>query len=172
MPKRIDCSAGESCPAGWSCYDSTDHAMSAPSWWNVTGPIKVCMPDGIIMAVDGHAEGSYALYFSGGGHGSWGSKDGSATTGGNSGSATIGVPQNAAGSTGSRSSETAPTSPSPVNNTGGTQSVASSDTGAGAVAAPKAEGGGCSFGGSTSGAWGLVLTGLAFVLSMRRRARR
>lgn len=171
MPKRIDCSAGQTCPTGWSCYDSSDHAMAAPSWWKVTGPVKVCMPAGIIMAVDGHADGAYNLHFSGMSYGSADSGGGAVTTG-KGPTAALGS-AGSTGNNGSSSSETAPTAPLPVSNSGGTQAASSGGSGGShdtAIApAPKSEGGGCSFGGGSSGAWGLVLTGLAFALGMRRR---
>jgi MYXO-CTERM domain-containing protein len=181
MPKLIDCSAGQTCPAGWSCYDSSDHAMSAPSWWNVTDVIKACMPDGITMVVDGHALGSSSLYYAGGGYGISGGAKGGGTS---NGSIATGVPstdsQGSGGSAGTRPPETAPSSPSTVNNNGSTPAAASgsdtststgTSTATDTVGSKSEAGGGCSFGGSHTGAWGLLLTGLAFVLSIRRRRR-
>lgn len=66
MPKQIACGAGQACPSGWSCFDDSNLSGSVPGW-TTDASGKSCLPDGLILAVGGHAAngGSDVTYSSG-----------------------------------------------------------------------------------------------------------
>ncbi len=68
VPKQIPCVAGQACPSGWSCFDMSSLDEVLPGWTANENPMA-CLPDGLILAAQGHAAG-------GGGSDSIGSSDG------------------------------------------------------------------------------------------------
>jgi hypothetical protein len=54
LPKLVDCAAGQTCPAGWSCFDFSNVGGIPPAWGSIASN-KACLPDGIILAEQGHA---------------------------------------------------------------------------------------------------------------------
>jgi hypothetical protein len=159
MPKQIPCAAGQACPSGWSCFDYATFSGNIPGWIaDDTG--RACLPDGLVLAVEGHAAGE---------GGSSSGSDSAGSSGGDKGGTSITL-RTDAGLTGGASLDagTAVPSTDPVASgadAGGTQPV----TG---VTAAKAQGGGCTLaGGRPAGAnlWlALALAGLVVRVARRR----
>jgi hypothetical protein len=164
LPKQIACSAGQACPSGWSCFDYSN-LDGVPTGWTRDESGKACLPDGLVLAVEGHAAGGSAGGI-GSSDSSGGDKGGTATvlradaglTGGSNAGSAIGLD---AGTT-LPPSETSPAS--------GTD-AGSAQPGPGATAA-KPQGGGCALGGGHSTAsnlWlALALAGLVVRVARRR----
>jgi hypothetical protein len=83
MPKPMNCACGPcpagamcgaclTCPAGWSCFDFSNYNGGVRPIWSPNAPDKSCLPDGIILATEGHASdgGQFAENSGGGGSGS------------------------------------------------------------------------------------------------------
>ena len=79
MPKLIDCGAGQACPTGWTCFDFSNLG-GVPSTWGSIASNKSCLPDGIILAAQGHAAGGIPFRAASG-----------TTGGGTSGTGPIGI---------------------------------------------------------------------------------
>ena len=172
MPKQIACGAGQACPSNWSCFDFSNLSETVPGW-SPDASGKSCLPDGLILLVQGHAngEGSITTYSGTAG----GGRPGSTPT-------TLGVDNGQGGkgpsgdtATGSTTSPTPNGSVPPV-----TPAASGSDTGpttetAGA-SATKVQGGGCAVGGGRAASvdlWlALALTGLVARVARRRGAAR
>ena len=165
MPKPIDCGLGQTCPSGWSCFDFSNFGAGERPAWSATATNSACLPDGIILAAQGHAAvgGGSSIIRSGSG---------------NSGSVDIGLQAPTVGkggsSGGSNGTSVSPTpeTVSPVATTG-----QSTGTGTGTEVTPKVkEGGGCAFGGGKTDSLdlglALALMGLAMQLARRRNANR
>lgn len=161
MPKQIACGAGQACPSGWSCFDYSNFSGTVPGWTpDASG--KACLPDGLVLAVQGHAAGSGSD--SGGSEG--GDKGPVTTTqrsdAGFAGAIDVGAPGAGPGVT------------APPSGNGPSSGI---DAGGGAegpvVAANKDEGCGCTLGGTPSSSanpWlALALAGLVVRLARRRR---
>lgn len=173
MPKPIDCGAGQSCPAGWSCFDFANYNGGTRPVWSPNATDKSCLPDGIILATQGHAATTGQLASSGGGTdgvsvGISRSVDGGvASTGGKGVSPGSPTDTPTGVGTGQGASTNPPAvSPGPVN-----EGSPSADAGAGAAAPVTTKGGGCSIGGSNAGFFDLCLA-LALTLLATRRSRR
>lgn len=80
MPKPMNCACGPcpagamcgaclTCPAGWSCFDFSNYNGGVRPIWSPNAPDKSCLPDGIILATEGHASdgGQFAENSGGGG---------------------------------------------------------------------------------------------------------
>jgi hypothetical protein len=195
MPKPIDCGLGQACPTGWSCFDFSNLG-GVPSTWGSIASNKSCLPDGIILAAQGHAAGGIPFgapsgTTSGGtsGTGTLGETNDTGGTGGTGG----GVPVIGTGGPGS-------TPPYPLLPVPATKDGATGGSGGGGSAAPPsgtapslvspvppsqggataraageasatAHSGGCAYGGSAgaSGLWlALAVTGLVSRLARRR----
>jgi MYXO-CTERM domain-containing protein len=159
MPKQLPCGAGQACPSGWSCFDYSNFSGTVPGWTpDASG--KACLPDGLILAVQGHAAG-------GGGADSGGSDGvdkGSVSTTQRSDAGFAGA-IDAGALTGGLVVPPTENNPSPGVDAGG---------GAGpVVAASKDDGCGCTLGGGTPSSanpWlALALAGLVVRLARRRR---
>jgi MYXO-CTERM domain-containing protein len=150
MPKQIACGA---CPSGWSCFDYSNFSGSVPGWTpDASG--KACLPDGLVLAVQGHAAG-------GGSSDSAGADNGGVST---ALRADAGLP--GAAEAGAPGIKTPPSEngPSPGADAG-TEGLP--------VAASKDEGCGCTLGGSPSSPTSpwlvLALAGLVVRVARRRR---
>ena len=148
LPKQIACGAGQACPSGWRCFDYSNLDGTVPGWI-ADESRKSCMPDGLILAVEGHAAG-------GGAGGATGGSESAGVLGGDKGAVATTL-RGDAGLTGDTSAA------------GGTQE----GTGTTAV---KANGGGCTLGGghpASSSLWlALALAGLVVCITRRRSAAR
>jgi MYXO-CTERM domain-containing protein len=153
MPKQIACGA---CPSGWSCFDYSHFSGSVPGWTpDASG--KACLPDGLVLAVQGHAAGG-------------GSSDSAGTAGGGNDSVPTVLRADAglsgAAEAGAPGIKTPPSEngPSPSADAG-TESLP--------VAASKDDGCGCTLGGAPSSStipWlFLALAGLIVRVARRRR---
>lgn len=162
MPKQIPCGAGQACPSGWSCFDYSNFSGKVPGWTpDESG--KACLPDGLVLAVQGHAAED-------------GSSDSGTTVGGDQGPlstasrADAGLPGAAevgvAGSAPEAKTPPSENSPSSVSDAGAAPQGA-------AIVAQKDQGCGCTLGrapSSTSHLWlALALAGLVVRVSRRRR---
>jgi hypothetical protein len=49
------CGACLTCPAGWSCFDFSNYNGGVRPNWSPNAPDKSCLPDGIVLATQGHA---------------------------------------------------------------------------------------------------------------------
>lgn len=149
IPKQINCDAGQTCPAGSSCFDFTNFDDAAIPGWTTPMPSKGCLPDGLILVIKGQASGS-----------SGGTYIGSEPTRGN-GSDSIGLADG-----GSKGSVTADAGASPQ------APVATADAGTKATSY-KPVGSGCTLAGSPRGSSELWLTlglaGMALGLVRRRK---
>jgi MYXO-CTERM domain-containing protein len=175
LPKLVDCACGP-CPAGaacgacatclpgWSCFDFSSIG-GVPSAWGSVASNKACLPDGIVMAAQGHAAVNGQLVV-GSGSSSSSSSGGTPTldvggAGGASGGAG-GASGNDGRSTGGAAQNPPPVSPVPTNE--GTAGSTGS-------AQPMAHSSGCAYGGSeASSPWlALAMIGLVARLARRRR---
>jgi hypothetical protein len=152
LPKLVDCACGP-CPAGvtcgacatclpgWSCFDFSSIG-GVPSAWGAVASNNACLPDGIIMAAQGHATVN-------GEFGGTSSSSGGGTPALSAGDA--GVPTNA--------------SPSPVIPVPPTQSAgdAAKDT--------VTHSSGCAYGGSDASSLWLALAMIGLVARLARRCR-
>jgi hypothetical protein len=150
LPKQIACGAGQACPSGWSCFDYSNLDGIVPGWI-ADESRKSCMPDGLILAVEGHAAGGF-----------------SSSTGGSDSGGTLGGGKGAVGtSTGVDGGFTAPPPSNPT--TSGNDAGTREGIGTTAV---KTNGGGCTLGGghpTSTNLWlALALAGLV-VRAARRR---
>jgi hypothetical protein len=174
LPKQIDCAAGQSCPAGWSCFDFTNVNATVPGWSpDATG--KSCFPDGLILAVQGHANGGGGVTYSGGGE----TKGGTPTVGIDNGQG--GVPGTNTDPTRQTGTDTTlgttgpTTTPPPVTPaTPPTDTTATPESTGTPVT--KVHGGGCALGGGHAASidlWAaLALAGLVVRVARRRRSDR
>jgi hypothetical protein len=170
MPKPIDCGAGQVCPAGWSCFDFSNYNGGTRPAWSPNAFDKSCLPDGIILAAQGHAASN---------GGQFATSSGSTSTLGapapkSSGDAgvTIGlvVPGTATGTyNGTGIGQGGSPNPPVVNAGSGNEGNQSADAGSGTPVAT--QGGGCAIGGRDSGSPSLWLM-LACAGLLARRFRR
>ena len=176
VPKLVDCACGpcpagstcgqcQTCLPGWSCFDFSNVGGVPPAWGSIASE-KACLPDGIVMAAQGHAavngqlvvgSGSSSSSTSGGTPtldvgGAGGASGGTGGASGNDGKGSTGAGQN-------------PPSVSPVPTNEGTAGSA------GSAAQPMAHSSGCAYGGSdASSLWlALAMAGLVARLARRRR---
>jgi len=169
LPRLVDCACGP-CPAGavcgacatclpgWSCFDFSI-VGGIPSSWGSIASNQACLPDGIIMAAQGHAavNGQFGVSSTSGSGGTPALDVGG--TGGTSGN----------NGTGTGPGQSNSTNPSPVN------PVPPNESAGGAVGSvqPMAHSSGCAYGGSDASSvslWlALAMTGLVARLARRRR---
>jgi MYXO-CTERM domain-containing protein len=169
LPKLVDCASGPACAVGWSCFDFSNVGGVPPAWGSVPSNMA-CLPDGIVMAAQGHAAVNGQLVV-GSGSSSSSSSGGTPTldvggAGGASGGAG-GVSGNDGKGTstgGGQSNVTNPPTASPVATNEGA-------AGASGSAQPMAHSSGCAYGGSdASSSWlALAMIGLVARLARRRR---
>jgi hypothetical protein len=150
------CGACLTCPAGWSCFDFFNYNGGVRPTWSPNAPDKSCLPDGIILATEGHAsDGGQFTANSGGG-------------GGTSGSGHTGI--GGAGGTGGKSGTGSDATPPAVNPVSPTRNGAAGSAGAEDSAAVHSSG--CAYGGSETGAISLwlafAMAGLVARLARRR----
>ncbi|HEX7508713.1 MAG TPA: hypothetical protein VF550_18220 [Polyangia bacterium] len=169
LPKQIACGAGQACPSGWSCFDDSNLSGSIPGW-TADASGRSCLPDGLILAVGGHAAngGSTVTNTSG-------------TAGGDSGSApTISIRGDAGLDSGTNSGAPTGVAPGPTGSPSADPAAPGSDTsgtkeGTGTTPA-KAHGGGCALGGGhpdSTNLWlALALAGLVVRVARRRSSGR
>jgi MYXO-CTERM domain-containing protein len=64
FPKRVDCTNDTVCAADETCTDFSE-MYSSPSWWEDGETAIACMPEGLVMAFQGHTsrgvEGDYGM---------------------------------------------------------------------------------------------------------------
>ncbi|MGC9983753.1 MAG: hypothetical protein ABSF35_08990 [Polyangia bacterium] len=168
MPKPIDCGSGQACPAGWSCFDFSNYDGGVRPTWSPNAPDKSCLPDGIILATQGHASDGGQFTANSG-------SSGTATVG-------LGLAPGTGGASGTSSDsgagpvsgQPASTTPSPV--TPVPPSTANAAADGGTLAQPMGHSSGCAYGGSDAGQGSLWLalgmTGLIARLARRRRGAR
>ena len=171
MPRPIDCGAGQACPAGWSCFDFTNYDGGARPVWNPNAFDKSCLPDGIIVAAEGHAASSGVQFAS---------SSGSTSTlgvpapksGGDAGVTVVLVGPGTATSTSNGTGTGQGGSPNPpvVNPGSGNDGTQSADAGSATPVAT--QGGGCALGGPAAGSISLWLTLACAGLVLRRFRRR
>jgi MYXO-CTERM domain-containing protein len=160
MPKQIPCAAGQACPSGWSCFDYSNFSGTVPGWTpDASG--KACLPDGLVLAVQGHAASTVYNDSSGIAGGDKGSvSTAQRADGGFAGAVDVGV------SGGGPTVPPSENSPSAIPDAGAGAEVP-------AVAANKDDGCGCSLGGAASSSanpWLLLaLAGLVVRVVRRRR---
>jgi len=53
FPERVDCTDDDQCAAGETCTDFSE-MDSSPSWWEDGETAIACMPEGLVMAIEGH----------------------------------------------------------------------------------------------------------------------
>ena len=139
-PAGVTCGACATCLPGWSCFDFSSIG-GVPSAWGSVASNNACLPDGIIMAAQGHATVNGEF--------------------GGSSSSTGSAPTRSAGDAGLATN----TGPSPVIPVPPTQSAgnAAKDT--------VTHSSGCAYGGSdASSLWlALAMIGLVARLALRRR---
>jgi hypothetical protein len=161
MPKPIDCGGGQTCPTGWSCFDFSNYNGGIRPTWSPNAPDKSCLPDGIVLATQGHAaDGGEFTGNSGGGKGTSGlgptEVGGSGGTGGGNG--------------------TGSTSPAGVNPVSSTRGSEAGSAGGEDSAAATVHSSGCAYGGREAGPlslWlALAMPGLVVRLARRRRGAR
>lgn len=166
MPKQIACGAGQACPSGWSCFDYSNLG-GLPTGWTADESGKSCMPDGLILAIAGHAAGSDT---------STGGGDSLGTAGGDKGGSV--VLRADAGATGGinvgisggldAGATTAPSDPTVSAN----EDAGATQPGTGVIAAKAQGGGGCTLGdgrpASTTLWLALALAGLVVRVARRR----
>jgi MYXO-CTERM domain-containing protein len=172
LPKQIACGAGQACPSGWSCFDYSNLDGTVPGWI-ADESRKSCMPDGLILAVEGHAAG-------GGAGGATGGSESAGVLGGDKGAVATTL-RGDAGLTGDTSADTStgvgvgPTAPSSGKPTTSGSDAGGTQEGTGTTAV-KANGGGCTLGGghpASSSLWlALALAGLVVRITRRRPAAR
>jgi hypothetical protein len=171
LPKPLDCGTGQACPSGWSCFDFSGYNAGVRPTWSPNAPDKACLPNGIILAAQGHASDN----------GQFSSNSGSTrSSSGGSGAVDIGLVTptdnkgGTAGTTGGapsgQGSPEIPPTVAPVAAPGGSTSTATDTAGSAKVQG----GGGCAFGGHGAGSmdliWAMALLGLAVRLVRRHRA--
>jgi hypothetical protein len=169
MPKQIACGAGLACPSGWSCFDFSNLSVTVPGW-STDASGKSCFPDGLILAVEGHAANGGTYVSSSGTAG--GEKSGS--------NPTLGVDNGqGGGGTSTDTSTGVTTGPSTSGSTppSVTPSTPVSDTSsATGTTAAKVQGGGCTLGGGHAASidlgMALALMGLVVRTARRRRSGR
>jgi hypothetical protein len=158
IPKEIKCDAGQACPTGWSCFDFTYFDGASIPGWSTPMPSKACLPDGLILTINGQANGG-----SGATYDSKPTRDGSGSIGVDKGGTASGPVTTTGNST--------PPQVAPVPTSDGQERAAASD--AGAEASTKVRGSGCSLGGTQDGSLNLWLTlglaGLILRLVQRRK---
>jgi len=171
MPKPIDCGAGQACPAGWSCFDFSNYNGGVRPVWSPSAPDKSCLPDGIILATQGHVAGAGQLTASSGTKGgdlagAFPSVDGGVAPTGGTGTGTGSTTDISTGvNPGQGGSSNPPVvSPGPSN-----EGALSADAGSAKPVAT--QGGGCNLGGGNGGFLSLGL-GLALSVLAARRSRR
>ncbi len=168
MPKPIDCTCGPcpagaacgacaACPAGWSCFDFSNYNGGVRPAWSPNAPDKSCLPDGIILATQGHASdgGQFAPNSAGGG-----------------GTAGLTPEQiGGAGGTGGNRGTGSDANPPTVNPVSSTRGAANANTDGGSALQPMAPSSGCAYGGSEAGPlslWLALMAGLVVRLVRRR----
>jgi MYXO-CTERM domain-containing protein len=165
LPKQIACGAGQACPSGWSCFDYSNLSGTVPGWTSDASG-KACLPDGLILAVGGHAANGGSTV-----------TNSSSTAGGDkSGSDPLSL-RGDAGLAGSTSSgtptgvATGPTTAPTADPLASGSDTSGTKEGAGTTAA-KAQGGGCTLGGghpASTNLWlALALAGLVVRVARRR----
>jgi hypothetical protein len=166
MPRLFDCASGQACPSGWNCFDFAN-VGGVPSSWGSIASNQACLPDGIILAAQGHAtvKGEFGL-----GSNSSGSSVGvgvATGTGGRSGTSS----DTSTGVATGQPSGTAPSAVIPV-----APGPASAGGAGGNSPQPMSHSSGCAYGGSDAGQsslWlALALTGLVARLARRRHRAR
>ncbi|MGB8293970.1 MAG: hypothetical protein WCG85_00935 [Polyangia bacterium] len=152
LPQLVDCASGQACPTGWSCFDFSNAGGVLPAWGSVPSNMA-CLPDGIVMAEQGHAavNGFADVNSSSSGGASAMSIGGTGGTSGNDGRSTGGTAQN-------------PPTVSPAPTSEGT-------AGASGSAQPMAHSSGCAYGGNEASSLWLTL-GMAFLVARLARRRR
>lgn len=160
MPKPIDCGAGQACPAGWSCFDFANYSGGTQPVWSPNAFDKSCLPDGIILATQGHAAGAGGQVTSS--SGSTSTLDGSKSA---DGGVAISLGDAGVGQGGS-------VNPPVVNPGPGNQGNQAADAGTGTPVTT--QGGGCAIGGRNAGSLSswlmLAFIGLVIRLARRRHA--
>ena len=173
MPKQIACGAGQACPSGWSCFDFSNLSATVPGW-STDASGKSCLPDGLILAVEGHAaNGGASVTYSGtaGGEKS-GTTPVSIGVDNGQGSRGTSTDTSTGVATGPATTGTTPPSVTPAtpgSDTGGTTAGTGTTT-------AKVQGGGCTLGGGHTASidlsMALALTGLVVRVTRRRRSGR
>ena len=182
LPKLIDCACGPcpagatcgacaTCPAGWNCFDFAN-VGGVPSTWGSIASSQACLPDGIILAAQGHAAGG----------GQFATNSGSSGT--SSGPVGLGVATGAGGSSGTSSDASTKvasgqpggTTPPVVRPVAPRQGGANAAADGGVALEPMAHSSGCAYGGSGAGPLSLFLalavTGLVATRARRRDGNR
>jgi hypothetical protein len=161
MPKQIACGAGQACPSGSSCFDFSNFTGTVPGWSTDTS-VKYCFPDGLILAVEGHAANG-GTYVS-----SSGSTGGTLGVDNGQGGKGTGTNTSTGVTTGTPSSGSTPPSVTPATPVSDTSNTT---TGTGTA---KVQGGGCTLAGGHGAAidlgMALALSGLVVRIARRRRS--
>ena len=176
LPTLVDCACGpcpagstcgpcQTCLPGWSCFDFSNVGGVPPAWGSIASE-KACLPDGIVMAAQGHAAVNGQLVV-GSGSSSSSSSGGTPTldvggAGGASGGAGGASGNDGKGSTGAGQN---PPTASPV----ATNEGAAGSTGS--AAQPMAHSSGCAYGGSEASSPWLALAMIGLVAGLARRRR-
>ncbi len=171
MPKPIDCGAGQACPTGWSCFDFTNYNGGTRPVWSPNAFDKSCLPDGIILATEGHAASSGAQFNSS--SGSTPTLDAPAPKSASDAGVTVvlvGPGTSTTSSTGTGAGQGGSQNPPVVNAGTGNDGTQSADAGTGTPVAT--QGGGCAVGGRAAGSINLWLTLACAGLVLRRFRRR
>ena len=154
MPKPMNCGSGQACPTGWSCFDFSNYNGGVRPTWSPNAPDQSCLPDGIVVATQGHAENGGQF----------------AANSGLSGTASVGLGASsgtggASGAGGDQGSGTPTVTPVPP-------SAANANADGGGSPQPMSHSSGCAYGGSDAGQSSLwlafALTGLVARLARRR----
>lgn len=171
LPKLVDCACGpcpagstcgpcQTCLPGWSCFDFAA-VGGVPSAWGSVASNMACLPDGIVMAAQGHAAVKGEI------GGSSSSMSGVAPTldiGGSGGaSGGTGVPT----TTGTDTRQTNNTNPPSVSPAPSDKAPAE----AAGSAQPATHSSGCAYGGSDASSLWLALGMLGLVARLARRRR-
>jgi MYXO-CTERM domain-containing protein len=162
LPKQINCDAGQSCPAGWSCFDFTYFDNGSVPGWSTPMPSKACLPDGLILTVRGQASGGATTTYQGENPTRGGSNSGG------SGAIDLGK-GGAGGGPVTNTGESTPPNVAPAAPTDDQGHAAAGDAGT-ETAKTTVRGGGCAVGGAQGSSFGLLSLALAgMVLRLIRR---
>lgn len=157
FPKRVDCTDDDQCAPGETCTDFSE-MNNSPAWWEDGETAIACMPEGLVMAFEGHATrgvtNGYDFVDE-----SAGGMDPVATSANQAVSSGEGVDQNEGGAKVDEESDTTGTEEVPEESEASDESQTSDD-------------GGCSIarpGGKASSSWLLLIASVLVFRSIRRR---